>query len=118
MTGDYAQTGAGNVVAPTIHPQFHQNRPWLLSMLVTLVLRAGRWGESERPAAVVAMNAVGETRRLFTCASDAEASQKSIRVQHEYDELGPAAWCERYKVPIHWLSEGPTLGESWWDGPD
>jgi len=109
------------LVPPTIRPQLRQHRVWLPQALLALfrvfVLKVptpvGNL-ETQTEAAVVAINDHADERRLFVTATDEEAIEKAERVRREYDELGPEAWCERYKVPLDWL----TPGESWWDGPD
>jgi len=101
--GEYDGMGEeGSLVTPIIQPQACRERSRLLAAFLTAVFPSAGW-ERKGEAAVIATNSHGESRRLFVVSSNDEATEKATRVAQEWAELGPAAWCERYNVPLDWL---------------
>ena len=54
---------------------------------------------SGRGPSIVAVNSAGETRVIAVTKKLQEAKDKATVVEHDFQTLGPTAWCERYDVP-------------------
>jgi hypothetical protein len=55
---------------------------------------------------LVVRNAAGEAWPLFEAANAEEAQDKRGRLEAELVYLGAEAWCDRYKVPVEFVSAG------------
>ena len=59
---------------------------------------------SGRGQAVVIHNASGEKCVLGVTRTVKEARERATAIQQEFNSLGTAKWCERYKVPLSFVS--------------
>jgi hypothetical protein len=55
---------------------------------------------------VVVQNAYGEKRVLEVTKNVKEARARAVAIENDYKTLGPAQWCERYDMPVSFLTEG------------
>jgi hypothetical protein len=59
---------------------------------------------SGRGPSVVAENAAGEKRVVAVTKKLQEAKEKAVLIENDFRTLGAAAWCERYDVPLSFVS--------------
>jgi hypothetical protein len=59
---------------------------------------------SGRGPSVVAENAAGEKRVVAVTKKLQEAKEKAVLIENDFTTLGAAAWCERYDVPLSFVS--------------
>ena len=64
---------------------------------------------SGRGSSVVVENAYGEKRVLEVTKNVKEARARAVAIENDYKTLGPAQWCERYDMPVSFLTEGLRL---------
>jgi hypothetical protein len=57
-----------------------------------------------RGPSVVAENAAGEKRVVAVTKKLQEAKEKAVLIEKDFTTLGAAAWCERYDVPLSFVS--------------
>ena len=65
---------------------------------------AGFEDYSGRGPSVVAENAAGEKRVLAVTKKPQEAEDRAVVIENDFKTLGAAAWCERYDVPMSFVS--------------
>ncbi len=59
---------------------------------------------SGKEPSVVAQNALGEKRVIAVFKNLQEAEEGVTVIESDFKALGPAAWCERYDVPLDFIS--------------
>jgi hypothetical protein len=59
---------------------------------------------SGRGPSVVAENAAGEKRVVAVTKKRQEAEEKAVVIENDFTALGSAVWCERYDVPLSFVS--------------
>ena len=59
---------------------------------------------SGRGPAVVAKNSRGETRVVAVFKKPQEAKDQAAVVEQDFKSLKPDVWCERYDVPLDFIS--------------
>jgi hypothetical protein len=59
---------------------------------------------SGRGPSVVVRNGRGEKRVVAVTTSTQEARERAGAMEADYQRMGPAAWCERYDVPLSFVS--------------
>jgi CRISPR/Cas system CMR-associated protein Cmr5 small subunit len=59
---------------------------------------------SGKEPSVVAQNASGENRVIAVFRSLQEAVEAATVIENDFKTLGVAAWCERYDVPLNFVS--------------
>jgi hypothetical protein len=72
-------------------PDEAQVRRWLRGLLRPGPLGGGR-------------KAAGEKRVVAVTKKPQEAKDKAVVIENDFKTLGPAAWCERYDVPLSFVS--------------
>jgi hypothetical protein len=69
---------------------------------------------SGRGPSVIVQNACGQKLVVAVCKTLKEANEKAVVIEHELKDLGAAAWCERYDVPLAFVAgdtdPSPTTG--------
>ena len=60
---------------------------------------------SDRGPSVVVHNAHGEKRIIEVTKTVKEARARAVAIEKDYKMLGAAQWCERYDVPVSFVSE-------------
>ena len=53
---------------------------------------------------MVAENAAGDKRVVAVTKKLQEAKEKAVLIENDFMTLGAAAWCERYGVPLSFVS--------------
>lgn len=61
---------------------------------------------SGRGPSVVAQNAYGEKWVVEVTKNVKEARARAVAIENDYKTLGSAQWCERYDIPVSFLTEG------------
>lgn len=59
---------------------------------------------SDKEPSVVARNANGEKRVIAVFRSLQEAREGATVIENDFKKLGTAVWCERYDVPLNFVS--------------
>ena len=59
---------------------------------------------SGKEPSVVAQNASGEKRVIAVFTNIQEAEEGATVIENDFKTLGTAAWCERYDVPVNFVS--------------
>jgi hypothetical protein len=59
---------------------------------------------SGRGPSVVVQNANGEKRTVEVTKSVKDARDRAAAIEKDYKSLGAAQWCERYDVPLSFVS--------------
>ncbi len=62
---------------------------------------------SGRGPSVVVRNADGEKRTLEVTKTVKEARDRSAAIEKDFNTLGTTQWCERYDVPVAFVSASP-----------
>jgi len=60
---------------------------------------------SGRGPSVVAHNSNGDTVVLEVAKSLKEARERAVAIEQEFNTLSTAQWCERYNVPLSFVSQ-------------
>jgi hypothetical protein len=59
---------------------------------------------SGRGPSVVAKNSRGETRVIAVFKNSQEAKDQAAAIEQDFKSLKPDVWCERYDVPLEFIS--------------
>jgi hypothetical protein len=64
----------------------------------------GRYQDPVKGPSVVVHNASGEKRVLEVAKTAKEAQVRAAAIEQDFKTLGPAQWCDRYDVPLSFVS--------------
>jgi hypothetical protein len=63
------------------------------------------WVEGSPWPSVIAVNRLGQQRQLLEIQTKKEAIAQTARVRADLESLGLRLWCEKYDVPMSFVTE-------------